>query len=104
MDPKIGKKNEDEYFARQEYERQRKLAQQREAQLEQDQRDQLKQTHWMRCPKDGMELVEIEFMGVKVDKCTHCGGIFLDAGELDQLFAVNSKQSGVIIKVLQVFR
>jgi Zn-finger nucleic acid-binding protein len=24
---------------------------------------------------------------VKIDRCTHCEGVFFDAGELDQVFA-----------------
>ena len=44
----------------------------------------------MRCPKDGSELVETEFWGVKVDVCATCGGMWLDAGELDDLARTES--------------
>ncbi|MBK6916071.1 MAG: zf-TFIIB domain-containing protein [Deltaproteobacteria bacterium] len=39
----------------------------------------------MHCPKCGMELSEITFRGVKVDKCFACGGVWLDDGELEEL-------------------
>lgn len=78
---------EEEFFAKQEFERRKKVAQEHEKQLAAKELARLKELHWMRCPKDGMELVEVEFRGVKVDQCSHCGGVFLDAGELDTLAA-----------------
>lgn len=41
--------------------------------------------HWMKCPKCGKELVEVDLSGVKVDQCTDCMGIFFDKGELELL-------------------
>lgn len=40
------------------------------------------------CPVDGVAMVEHEFgdhSGIKVDECTICGGIWLDAGELKKV-------------------
>jgi hypothetical protein len=37
----------------------------------------------MRCPKCGLELIEIDYKGIKVDKCSECEGVWLDAGELE---------------------
>lgn len=50
-----------------------------------DERQRLRGLHWMRCPKCGMELDEVTFRGVRVDKCFSCGGVYLDDGELEQL-------------------
>jgi Zn-finger nucleic acid-binding protein len=36
----------------------------------------------MRCPKCGMELIEIDYKKIKIDECSECRGIWLDAGEL----------------------
>ena len=36
----------------------------------------------MKCPKDGYDLSSSEFHGVQIDTCPHCGGMWLDAGEL----------------------
>lgn len=72
-------RNENEYFARQEAERIQALharAEAARAELE-------RRTHYMKCPKDGYDLVTQEFHGVPVETCGHCHGIWLDAGELD---------------------
>ena len=39
----------------------------------------------IRCPRDGAELIERDYGGVRVDLCSSCHGIWLDAGELEQL-------------------
>ena len=85
MSPEKPSEKEEEYFARQEFERKKKLAEERERKLKEEERTRLKELHWMRCPKCGRELAELEYRGVKIDKCTNCAGIWLDAGELDQL-------------------
>ena len=76
---------EEEYFARIEFERRKKLAEEREKQLKEGEPARLKELHWMRCPKCGMELAEISYRKVKLDKCMSCGGVWLDAGELEQV-------------------
>lgn len=47
--------------------------------------------HWMKCPKCGGLLEEIDVGGVKVDKCRGCEGVFLDRGELDLLQATRGR-------------
>ncbi len=39
------------------------------------------------CPKCGGTMREVKRSGVAVDRCAECGGIFLDAGELESLSA-----------------
>ncbi len=39
----------------------------------------------MRCPKDQAIMLSLERNGVIVDRCTECGGLFLDRGELERL-------------------
>jgi hypothetical protein len=39
--------------------------------------------NWMKCPKCAAQLKEKEILGVMVDHCTGCGGIYLDKGELE---------------------
>ena len=94
-------KAEDEYFARQELERRKKWAQEQAAKMEGSEKEALKKLHWMKCPKCGMDLAEIELHSVKVDQCGNCGGIFFDAGELEQL---SKKDEGVLGKVFSIFR
>ncbi len=94
-------KAEDEYFAKQELERRKKWAQERAAQMATEEKERLKQAHWMKCPKCGMDLKEIEFHGVKVDQCANCGGIYLDAGEIEQ---IAKHEEGVMSRVFSIFR
>lgn len=77
--------NEDEYIARQEMEKRRSAVADRRKALAGEEAERLKQRHWMRCAKCGEELAEMEFRGVKIDKCLSCGGVYLDDGELEQL-------------------
>jgi uncharacterized protein len=95
-------KAEDEYFARQELERRKKWAQEQAAKMQTDQKEELKQLHWMKCPKCGMDLKEIEVHGVKVDQCASCGGVFLDAGEMEQIS--KHDEGGVMGRVFSMFR
>ncbi|HNY63965.1 MAG TPA: zf-TFIIB domain-containing protein [Deltaproteobacteria bacterium] len=39
----------------------------------------------MKCPKCRGALMTIEFDRVEIDCCDHCGGIWLDSGELEAL-------------------
>ena len=92
---------EDEYFAKQEIERRRKWAQEQSAKMAGEEKERVKQLHYMKCPKCGMDLKEIEFQGVKVDQCANCGGVFFDAGEIDQ---IANKSEGVTGKLFSLFR
>jgi YgiT-type zinc finger domain-containing protein len=74
---------EEEYFARLEFERKKKKEEDRQKKLAGDEKKRLKEIHFMQCPKCGMKLVEIDYKGIKVDKCTECEGVWLDAGELE---------------------
>jgi Zn-finger nucleic acid-binding protein len=48
-----------------------------------------------------MELKEIGFRGVQVDRCFSCGGTYLDAGELEKIAA---PEGGAIVKsMLRIF-
>lgn len=92
---------EEEYFARQQAELKRKLAEEGRAKLEAEERERARQLHYMKCPKCGMDLQEIVFSDVRVDKCFSCGGLWLDEGELD---AILGKESGFLSKLRSVFR
>ena len=92
---------EEEYFARIEFEKRRKILEEQERALEEAEKIRLKELHFMRCPKCGMELQEIELRGVKVDKCFTCEGVWLDAGELETLVQMEKKMSD---KVLGIFK
>lgn len=92
---------EDEYFARQELERRKQWAREQAAKMAADDKERVKQTHWMKCPKCGMDLQEIALHGVKVDQCANCGGIFLDKGEIEQ---ISKHDNSVVDRVFSLFR
>jgi PAT family beta-lactamase induction signal transducer AmpG len=39
----------------------------------------------MRCPKCRADMEQIDYEGTEIDRCTICGGIWFDAGEIDVL-------------------
>jgi hypothetical protein len=79
--------SEEEYFARLEFEKRKKAAEERSRALAQEERRTLRELHHMRCPKCGMELVEVSFREIRIDRCSSCDGVWLDAGELEAVAA-----------------
>jgi uncharacterized protein len=92
---------EEEFFARKEFERKKQIETEKQKQLKQEERKTRKELHFMKCPKCGMELVEIDYKGVKIDECSECLGVWLDAGELEQVSQMN--KSG-LDKFFSIFR
>ena len=72
-------RNEDEYFVKQDAE----AIKEYRARLDAERLQKERKSHFMKCPKCGADLAEREMSHVKVDVCTECGGMWLDAGELD---------------------
>jgi hypothetical protein len=95
------KKQEEEYFARVEFDKRQKALKKKQSRIQQQERTRLKEDHWMHCPKCGMEMVEITFEGIHVDKCSECLGIFFDNGELDQLIEKN--KPGFLSRMTSIF-
>jgi uncharacterized protein len=93
--------SEDEYFARLHYEQKKKIEEEKQKKLAVTEKESLKKLHFMRCPKCGMELIEIEYKNIKIDKCSECEGIWLDAGELETVS--NIEKSG-LDKLFSVFK
>ena len=76
---------EEEYFHRADQEKVRKLREELDKKREAQSEEQCKQIHWMKCPKCGSDLEEINYHNVMIDKCSECNGIWLDQGELELL-------------------
>jgi uncharacterized protein len=97
---------EEEYFAREEIEKKRKLAIQQAQALVEQQREALKKAHYMKCPKCGMDLQTLKRGNVEVDTCFNCHGVWLDAGELDQLHQQMQEEGGgkVMGAILNLFK
>lgn len=95
------KKKEDEYFARVEFERRQQKLEEKQEHMEKAEKEKLKDLHWMHCPKCGMEMIEIDFEGIKVDKCSSCLGVYFDDGEVAQLVGKNNP--GFLSRLTSVF-
>lgn len=93
--------NEEEYFARQELERRKKAAAEREATMAAEEKERLRQLHHMKCPKCGMDLEHFDLKGVELDRCVSCGGTWFDKGELEQL--MGDEEKGLFGKIKSVF-
>jgi len=49
---------------------------------EKEQRDRLRQAHWMKCPKCGNDMRTEQLEGVEIERCSVCGGMFFEHDEL----------------------
>ncbi len=63
----------------------------------------LKELHWMKCPKCGQQMEEIEMSGIMVDICLSCEGIYFDKGELEILIE-SQKPSGFFANLKATFK
>ena len=67
----------------------------------QEDHERRRKEHWMKCPKCGWDLEPTVFRGVTIDRCYHCGGTYLDAGELETL----AGRGGDVLSIIaSVFR
>jgi uncharacterized protein len=92
---------EEEYFAREDAAKKHALAVELARKLKAEEIERLKSTHWMHCPKCGFNLEAVKFKGLTVDKCFHCNGTWLDAGELE---ALAGKEPDLIHRIAAVFK
>jgi Zn-finger nucleic acid-binding protein len=87
-------RNEDEYFVKQDAELLRKQRETAAAAA----RDAERKTHYMKCPKDGYDLGSSVYHGVQIETCPHCGGMWLDAGEIDAV--AHEERPALLTRVL----
>ncbi len=92
---------ETEYFAREEFQQKKKTEEEKRIKMEAEEKKKVKELHYMHCPKCGMNLIEIDYKGIAVDKCSSCEGIWLDAGELE---AISDLEKGKLDKWFIVFK
>lgn len=103
----IGKSKEEQWFNAHEREllkkaHERKQGERHEKQKTEEaaEREELKARHWMRCPKCGHEMEEKTLESILVDVCGFCGGVYFDAGELEQLLSKKIDESRGFFKRL----
>ncbi len=93
--------HEDAYFAREEFRKLQEIERHQQEKLAQDEKKRLQELHHMCCPKCGMKLVEIDYKEIKIDKCTGCDGVWLDAGELE---AVSKLEKSLVDTFFNAFK
>ena len=94
--------SEEEYFTRIEFERRKKIEKEKQEKLATEERNRLRDLHYMKCPKCGMDLLGMEFQGVKVDKCSGCSGVWLDAGELETVAKLETSKTEKIFGLFSI--
>src|SRR5437870_12655961 len=95
MTDKKPRKNEEEYFARREAD----LLRQQRATAQETAAAAARRSHSMKCPKCGYDLITGEWHGVEIDQCTHCHGLWFDAGEAESL--LDHPEPNVIARVFR---
>jgi predicted Zn-ribbon and HTH transcriptional regulator len=95
---------EDDYFAREEIEQKRRLALKQSEVTAAKQREELKQLHFMKCPKCGFDLHSLEKGKVELDTCFNCKGVWLDEGELQALLKTDEQSGSWTRAVLNLFK
>ena len=104
------RKREDEWFLRNEQELiaaarvAREKREKERAALEQaEELKRLRDLHFMKCPKCGHDMTQESLEGVSVDRCGFCEGLYLDAGELDQLvLKKDDDRKGFLRRLIQL--
>jgi len=92
---------EDEYFAREDAEKLRKLAAEQRKGLAEGEQERLKALHHNHCPHCGLAMNEVSYRGVKVLRCFSCSGTFLASGELEKV--IRAEPHGLMSDVLRIF-
>ncbi|HEY5765690.1 MAG TPA: zf-TFIIB domain-containing protein [Candidatus Deferrimicrobiaceae bacterium] len=88
--------SEEEYFARIEFERRKRAEQEKQNKLAAEEKETLRKRHHMKCPKCGMDLIELDYKSLKVDRCSGCDGVWLDPGELEAVVRMEKSMLGRI--------
>lgn len=99
--PTTPSESEEEYFARQEFERRKKALTETQSRDAETERHRILAIVKGRCPKCASPLVTITFRGVELDKCSGCEGIWFDTGELDRV--MGQEESGFLGGLKRIF-
>jgi hypothetical protein len=100
---KAGYNKEEEYFYKLNKQLIEKKRKELDAQRAQQQRQAQTGQHWMKCPKCGQDMKEIDHHGIKVDQCSQCAGIYFDRGELELLLE-SQEPKGLIGSLKKLFK
>ena len=89
--------SEEEYIARIEYRRRKEAEEEKHRHMAEEEKRKQKELHFMHCPKCGMELIEVDYRSLKIDRCSGCEGVWLDAGELEAAAGLDKGLLGRIL-------
>jgi len=92
--------SEEEYFARIEFDRRKKIEREKRQSLAVEEKKRLRELHYMKCPKCGMDLIEVDYKSIRMDKCPGCEGVWLDSGELN---AVANMDKSMVDRIFGLF-
>ena len=98
--PVTPSEQEEEYFARQEFERRKKALAEQESSTAEAERQRILDVARNRCPKCAAPLVTITYRNVELDKCSGCQGLWFDCGELEQ---VMGQEGGFLSGLKRIF-
>ena len=82
---------EQEYFIKKDLERLKAMRDEHLQKQKEEERKRLKELHFMHCAKCGQEMATVTLSAVEVEMCSGCGGMYLDAGELEKLTEVSKR-------------
>lgn len=100
---KLGYDKEEEYFYKLNKKLIEEMRQKRDPERAKQEASAGEKEYWMRCPKCGATLKETDLLGIKVDRCDRCEGVFFDKGELDILFKAKEPK-GFLSGLRRVFQ
>ncbi len=82
---KEGYSKEEQYF----YKLNRELIEGRRARLDERRATRRAENetkaHWMRCPKCGSKMQNLDLFQIEMERCRHCHGVYMDQDELETL-------------------
>jgi hypothetical protein len=93
-----GLTNEEEYIHRLNQKNLGKLRAEQDADSALAEASARKDLHFHKCGKCGTDMDTVLFKGVEIERCSDCGAVLLDPGELEQL--AGKDQSGGIFAAL----
>lgn len=89
-------RTEDEYFVKMDAD----LIKEQRARLDAERASAERKSHFGKCPRCGGALVESDFHHVRIDRCTECGGVWLDKGELELLAHVDQSNIREFVRAM----
>jgi len=95
---------EEDYFAKEDAEKKRKLAHKVRHDMADDEAKRLRDLRHGHCPGCGQQMREVTLRGVPVDVCFSCNGIFLQHGDIEAFQRqISEGRRGVVAAILNWF-